>query len=217
MNSMPLREPPNVVGGQELVAKQSAVDEQGKLKRTPIHDVVIRPTRPVPHEDGHVTEVARASWDMIGGPVVQVHLTTTLSGRHRAWGLHQRSTDRLFVVSGLVKFAVFDGRLDSPTYGCVNEVTLSEKNPGLLIIPPNLYHGWKNIGSNEAIIINMPTVMYNYEAPDALDLPWDSEAAARIIPYRFLRQFRGIDSRAVGVTIRVQAASPRAGFFAAGT
>ena len=217
MNKMPLRDPPNVVGGQELVAKQSAVDEQGKLRRTPIHDVVIRPTRPVPHEDGHVTEVARASWDIIGGPVVQVHLTTTLPGRHRAWGLHQRSTDRLFVVSGLVKFAVFDGRLESPTYGCVNEVTLSEKNPALLIIPPNLYHGWKNIGSNEAIIINMPTVMYNYEAPDALDLPWDSEAAARIIPYRFLRQFRGIDSRAVGVTIRVQAASPRAGFFAAGT
>jgi hypothetical protein len=115
-------DPPNVVGGQELLAKQSAVDEQGKLKRTPIHDVVVRPTRPVPHEDGHVTEVARASWDNIGGPVVQVHLTTTFPGRHRAWGLHQRSTDRLFVVSGLVKFAVFDGRLDSPTYGCVNEV-----------------------------------------------------------------------------------------------
>jgi dTDP-4-dehydrorhamnose 3,5-epimerase len=185
MNSMPLRGPPNVVGGQELVAKQSAVDEQGKLNRTPIHDVVFRPTRPVPHEDGHVTEVARASWDIIGGPIVQVHLTTTFPGRHRAWGLHQRSTDRLFVVSGLVKFAVFDGRLDSPTYGCVNEVTLSEKNPGLLIIPSNLYHGWKNIGTNEAIIINMPTEMYNYEAPDALDLPWDSEVAARIIPYRF--------------------------------
>ena len=30
----------------------------------------------------------------------------------------------------------------------------------------------------------MPTAMYNYEAPDALDLPCDSEAAARI-PYRF--------------------------------
>jgi dTDP-4-dehydrorhamnose 3,5-epimerase len=167
------------------VAKQSAVDEQGKLNRTPIHDVVFRPTRPVPHEDGHVTEVARASWDIIGGPVVQVHLTTTFPGRHRAWGLHQRSTDRLFVVNGLVKFAVFDGRLDSPTYGCVNEVTLSEKNPGLFIVPPNLYHGWKNIGTSEAIIIKMPTSMYDYEHPDALDLPWDSEAAACIIPYRF--------------------------------
>jgi len=31
----------------------------------------------------------------------------------------------------------------------------------------------------------MPTRMYNYEAPDALDLPWDAEAAARTIPYRW--------------------------------
>lgn len=181
----PPRDPPNVIGGKELAAKHSAVDPQGKLRQTPIHDVIFRPTRPVPHEDGHVTEVARASWDMIGGPIVQVHVATTLPSRHRAWGLHQRSTDRLFVVSGLVKFAVFDGRLDSPTYGCVNEVTMSETSPGLLIVPPNLYHGWKNIGSTEAVIINMPTEMYNYEAPDALDLPWDSDAAARIIPYRF--------------------------------
>src|SRR5579862_3463901 len=184
MNSAP-HYSPNVVGGQELVAKQSAVDERGKLMRTPIHDVVFRPTRPVPHEDGHVTEVARAGWDIIGGPIVQVHLTTTLPDRKRAWGLHQRSTDRLFVVSGLVKFAVFDGRLDSPTYGCVNEVTMSETSPGLLIVPPNLYHGWKNIGVSEAVIINMPTEMYNYAAPDALDMPWDSEAAARLISYRF--------------------------------
>jgi dTDP-4-dehydrorhamnose 3,5-epimerase len=184
MNSLPPC-PSNVVGREELVAKQSAVDDLGRLRRTPIHDVIFRPTRPVPHDDGHVTEVARASWDMIGGPIVQVHLTTTLPNRHRAWGLHQHSTDRLFVVSGLVKFAVFDGRLASPTYGCVNEVTMSETSPGLLIVPANLYHGWKNIGSSEAVIINMPTQMYNYEAPDALDLPWDSEAAARIIPYRF--------------------------------
>ena len=37
---MPQRDPPNVIGGEELTAKQSAVDEQGKLRRTPIHDVV---------------------------------------------------------------------------------------------------------------------------------------------------------------------------------
>ena len=185
MNSLPARDPPNVVGGKELVAKQSAVDAQGRLKRTPIHDVVFRPTRPVPHDDGHLTEVARASWNEIGGPIVQVHVTTTLPGRQRAWGLHRQGADRLFVASGLVKFAVFDGRSGSPTYGCVNEVTMSETSPGLLIVPSNLYHGWKNIGTSEAIIINMPTRMYDYEAPDALDLPYDSEAAARIVPYRF--------------------------------
>jgi dTDP-4-dehydrorhamnose 3,5-epimerase len=176
---------PNVIGADELVAKTSAVTEQGTLRLQPIHGLIFRPTRPVPHEDGHVTEVARASWDIVGGPIVQVHITTTLPGRIRAWGLHQRSIDRLFVVVGLVKIAVFDGRLDSPTYGQVNEFTVSEKNPGLLIVPPNLYHGWKNIGTSEATIINMPTSMYHYDGPDALDLPSDSEAAERIIPYRF--------------------------------
>ena len=176
---------PKVIGGEELLAKRSAVDAAGDLRATLINGVVFRPTRPVPHEDGHVTEVARASWGILGEPVVQVHVTTTLAGRIRAWGLHQRSMDRLFVVSGLVTIVVFDGRNDSPTRGRVNVLTVSERNPGLLLIPPNLYHGWKNIGTSEAVIINMPDRLYDYEQPDALDLPWDSEAARRIVPYRW--------------------------------
>jgi dTDP-4-dehydrorhamnose 3,5-epimerase len=176
---------PDVVGGAELIAKQSAVNDQGKLRIIPIEGVQFRPTRPVPHEDGHVTEVARATWDILGSPIVQVHVTTTLPGRIRAWGLHQVGTDRLFVVSGLVKIVVCDARHGSPTQGRINEFTLSDRNPGLVVISPNLYHGWKNIGSDEAVIINMPTRMYNYEEPDALDLPWDCEAAPRIVPYRW--------------------------------
>ena len=123
--------------------------------------------------------------EITGNPIVQVHITTTFVGRIRAWGLHQRSSDRLFVVSGLVKIVVYDGRRDSPTFGVINEFTVSEKNPGLLTIAPNLYHGWKNIGVSEAIIINMPDRMYDHTSPDALDLPYDSEAAQRIVPYRF--------------------------------
>ena len=129
----------------------------------------------MPHEWGHVTEVARASWPELVDPVHH-HLART----HPRLGPTSEEHGHLFVVSGLVKIIVFDGRRDSPTSGRVNEFTLSEKNPGLLLIPPNLYHGGKNIGTSEAIIINMPTRMYNYEAPDALDLPWDAEAAALI-------------------------------------
>lgn len=175
---------PNVVGSAELLAKKSAVNEHGQLRHLPVDGVSFRPTRPVPHEDGFLTEVVRASWDMMADqPVPQVHVTTTFPERIRAWGLHQVSIDRLFVVTGLVKIVVFDGRLDSPTHGQVTEIVLSERNPGLLVVPPDLYHGWKNIGVTEAIIINMPTEMYDYEEPDALDMPWDSETAQRMIPY----------------------------------
>src|SRR4051812_8654779 len=97
---------PDVIGAAELAAKQSAVNYEGRLRMVPIEGVKFRSTRPVPHEDGHVTEVARASWDILGEALVQVHITTTFSGRIRAWGLHQMSTDRLFVVNGLVKIVV---------------------------------------------------------------------------------------------------------------
>jgi dTDP-4-dehydrorhamnose 3,5-epimerase len=172
-------------GLDELVARQSAVNEAGKLRAPGIPGVMFRPTRPVAHDDGVVAEVARASWDELASPIVQVHTTTTLPGRVRAWALHRLTTDRLFVVSGLIQFVVFDGRESSPTFGKVFELKVSEKNPGLLIIEPNLYHGWKNIGVSEAVVINMPDRMYNYDEPDALDLPWDSEAAQRLIPYRW--------------------------------
>jgi len=171
-----------IVGGAELAAKHSAVDRDGALKDITIAGVRFRPTRPVPHEDGYLTEVARAGWDVLDAPIVQVHVTTTFPGRVRAWGLHRSITDRLFVVSGLVKIAVFDGREDSATRGCLNEFVVGEKNPGLLVIPPSLYHGWKNIGTMDSIIINMPDKMYDYESPDALHLSWNSEAARRIIP-----------------------------------
>jgi dTDP-4-dehydrorhamnose 3,5-epimerase len=174
-----------VAGLDVLVPKTSAVDSAGRLLLEPIAGVRFRSVRPVPHEDGTVAEVARIAWEEIDLPIVQVHVTTTLAGRTRAWGLHRRSTDRLFVVRGLVSIVVYDGRRDSPTLGALNEFRVSERNPGLLVIPPNLYHGWKNIGIDEAFIINMPSSQYDHEQPDALDLPYESEKAADIVPFRW--------------------------------
>jgi len=173
----------DLVGFEVLKAKHSAVNSRGALRMEPLAGLMIRPTRPVPHEDGHLIEIARSTWPEMERPVVQVHMTTTLAGRVRAWGLHRRNTDRLFVAAGLVRIVCYDGRRESPTFGYLNEITLSDHSPGLVLIPPCVYHGWKNIGTTESIVINMPVDMYDYEAPDALDLPWDSPAATELIPY----------------------------------
>jgi len=73
----------------------------------------------------------------------------------------------------------------SPTFGSINEFRVSERNPGLLVIPPNLFHGWKNFGVDEAFIINMPSSQYEHEGPDALDLPYESPLAEAIVPFRW--------------------------------
>ena len=176
---------PRIKGFDVLRSKQSAVDASGRLRQEPIAGLQFRPCRPVPHEGGTVAEVARGAWAEIDLPITQVHITTTLAGRTRAWGLHLASTDRLFVVRGLVSIVVYDGREDSPTYEHLNEFKVNERNPGLLVIPPGLFHGWKNIGVEEAFIINMPSDQYNHDRPDALDLPYDSEFAAGIVPFRW--------------------------------
>src|SRR5262245_51708086 len=136
-----------IVGREALTPKRSAVTGDGRWRIDPIDGLHFRPTRPVPHEDGTVAEVARTVWPEIDRAIEQVHITTTQPGRIRAWGLHQRSVDRLFVVTGLVSLVVFDGRLDSPTHGALNEFKVSERNPGLLVVPAGLYHGWKNLGT----------------------------------------------------------------------
>jgi dTDP-4-dehydrorhamnose 3,5-epimerase len=62
---------------------------------------------------------------------------------------------------------------------------LGERNQGLVVIPPGVYHGWKNIGDDEASIISMPSQLYQYEEPDRWELPWDSAAARETIAYRW--------------------------------
>jgi dTDP-4-dehydrorhamnose 3,5-epimerase len=116
---------------------------------------------------------------------VQVHVTSTLPGRVRAWGLHERSTDRLFVVSGMVSIVVYDARHDSETFDAIKHFLIGDRSPGLLVIPPNLYHGWRNIGTTEAFIVNLPSVQYNYAEPDARDLPYESPEASEIVPFRW--------------------------------
>lgn len=183
---MPVAPEPTAVDGKDVLrAKQSAVDSGGELLMSLIEGVRLRPTRPVCHEDGTLAEIARTDWPEVDRPIVHVHVTTTAPGRVRAWGLHEHSTDRLFVVRGLVSIVVFDGRQDSPTHGLVNEFKLSERNPALVVIPPNLYHGWKVIGTEEAFIVNMPTSAYRHDRPDALDLPYDADEAPVVVPWRW--------------------------------
>jgi dTDP-4-dehydrorhamnose 3,5-epimerase len=171
-----------IVGFAHLKGKLSAVDATGQLKARTIQGVSFRPTRPVPHRVGHLTEILRNDWDDSAGAIVQVYMTTTLAGRIQGWSLHQQTTDRLFVARGFVRIVCFDGRKDSPTLGSLIEFTLSDRSPGLVIIEPDIYHAWQNVGTDESIIVNMPTLAYNYSEPDPLDLPWDSDEARSLIP-----------------------------------
>jgi len=155
-----LGEPANLedVHGFRLAARRvSHTTADGALRLDPIEGVRYRLARPVSHHHGHLTEIYRQDWNLTNAALVQVTMTTTFPGRVRAWGLHRFTIDRLFAATGSLMIICYDARRASPTYGCINEFMLGERNQGLVLIPPGIYHGWKNIGDDEATIISMPS------------------------------------------------------------
>jgi dTDP-4-dehydrorhamnose 3,5-epimerase len=176
-------EPGTIDGFDRVHPRVSHTTTDGELRVDLIDGVRYRFARPVSHEHGHLTEVYRTTWNLTEKPVVQINATTTFPGRVRAWGLHLRTEDRLFVHSGAIKIALYDARENSPTYGRVNELFFSDRTQGLVLIPCGLYHGWKNVGDTEAVIISMPSELYEHDGPDRYELPWDSREAAELIPY----------------------------------
>jgi dTDP-4-dehydrorhamnose 3,5-epimerase len=186
----PFREEPasleEVEGFTSAFPRQSHTKRDGTLRLDPIDGVQYRLTRPVSHRHGHLTEAFRADWGVTEAPIVQVNLTTTFPRRIRAWGIHRYTLDRLFAATGSLCIVCYDGRRGSPTFGCVNEFHLGACNQGLVVIPPGVYHGWQNVGEDEATIVSMPSRLYDYEGPDRWELSWDSAAAQAVIPYRWL-------------------------------
>jgi dTDP-4-dehydrorhamnose 3,5-epimerase len=183
--SPPISPLEQVTGFASAAPVQSLTTMEGMPRQRLIEGVRFRPTRPVSHHSGHLTEVFRVDWKLSDTPVAQVNLTVTFPGKTRGWGIHRNTIDRLFAASGSLCIVCFDGRPQSPTHGCINEFLVGARNQGLVIIPTGIYHGWKNIGLDEAAIVSMPSQLYNHEGPDRWELPWDSDEARKLIPYQW--------------------------------
>jgi dTDP-4-dehydrorhamnose 3,5-epimerase len=97
----------------------------------------------------------------------------------RAWHYHKKQDDFWAAVKGMVKAVLYDGREGSPTRGEVQEVFLGEQNMVLLKIPIGVMHGYKTIGTEPSLLVNLPTEPYLASDPDEYRLPFNTDD----IPY----------------------------------
>lgn len=144
-----------------------------------IDGVKTKPLRVIPDERGRLMEMLRCD-DEVFQKFGQVYLTTAYPGVVKAWHYHKIQTDNFVVVKGMMKIVLYDDRAGSPTRGQVNEFFLGDFNPTLLQIPPMVWHGFKCISTDEAMVVNCPTEPYNREHPDEYradphqnDIPYD--------------------------------------------
>ncbi len=148
-----------------------------------IDGVKVKPLKVIPDERGRLMEIMRCD-DEIFQKFGMVYMTTGYPGVVKAWHYHKLQDDHFAVVKGMMKIVLYDNRDGSSTRGEVNEFFLGVHNPIMVRIPKGVYHGFKTISDEEAIVINIPTEPYNRESPDEFRLdPHDND-----IPYDWDRK-----------------------------
>ena len=143
-----------------------------------IDGIKTKKLRLLPDDRGFLMEILRSDWpefDRFG----QVYVTACYPGIIKAWHYHKIQWDHFVCVSGMAKVVLYDKRENSRTKGQVNEFYIGELNPMLIKIPPNIYHGFTTAGDDMALIINVPTELYNYENPDEYRVEYNDSS----IPY----------------------------------
>ena len=139
--------------------------------------MVVKNLRVIPDERGWLMEILRSDWDMFE-KFGQVYITAAYPDVVKAWHMHKKQTDHLACVKGRAKLVLYDGREGSKTMGEINEFTVGEGNPLLIKVPPEVWHGFKAI-DEIALVVNVPTELYNYKESDEHRLPPNTDK----IPY----------------------------------
>ncbi len=100
-------------------------------------------------------ELAEEHWP------VMAYISVTQPGVARGPHAHERQTD-LFCFPGPGDFRVvlWDQRPDSPSYGVRQEFHLGENCPGVLIVPPGVVHGYRNLSNRPGVVFNGANRLY---------------------------------------------------------
>ena len=148
----------------------------------PIDGVATKKLRLVPDERGWLMEILRAD-DPFFERFGQVYVSATYPGVVKAWHYHERQVDHFACVAGMIKLVLMDRREESPTRGRINEFFLGTQNPTLVRIPNLVHHGWKCIGLEPSLVVNVPSEPYRYDDPDELRV-----APHGALPYDWARK-----------------------------
>jgi dTDP-4-dehydrorhamnose 3,5-epimerase len=134
--------------------------------RPRIEGVKVKPLRLIPDDRGWLLEILRCDDAELFSKFGQVYVSATYPGVVKAWHYHERQVDNFACITGMVKLVLIDTRPGSPTEGTVNEFWIGAQNPMVVQVPNLVYHGWKNIGQEVALVLNVPTEPYRYGDPD---------------------------------------------------
>ncbi|PJA47514.1 dTDP-4-dehydrorhamnose 3,5-epimerase [Candidatus Uhrbacteria bacterium CG_4_9_14_3_um_filter_36_7] len=125
-----------------------------------IEGVQIIPLKIIPDDRGQVMHVLRST-DVYFEQFAELYFSMIYPGIIKGWKLHTKSTSCLTAPVGRLKYVLHDLREGSVTKGNFQVVYLGENSYQLLIIPPGIAYGWKNLLPSSALVANCATELWS--------------------------------------------------------
>lgn len=114
------------------------------------------------NENGWLMDILRATDEIKNNDkFAQIYVTAASPNSVKGFHWYKKKTNYFCVIKGKVKLVVIDKREASPTKGEINEFIMGDENPILVKIPPYLSAAFKNIGKEEALILNCPDTIFD--------------------------------------------------------
>lgn len=121
-----------------------------------IDGVKVIPLPRIPDERGTVYHMLRST-DPHFVQFGEIYFSTVYKGAIKGWHKHKDMTLNYACIFGRVKIVLYDERDNSPTKGGLIEIYLGPDNYSLVVIPPDLWNGFKGMSDPYAIIANCCT------------------------------------------------------------
>lgn len=141
------------------------------LTPPPIRGVTVTDVKNVVIKNGVLTEIYRSDWFGESFQARHIVHVSLLPGHVSQWHMHRAQHDLVFPVRGHIKVGLFDDREASPTYRAGMTMFFNLHRPRFIEIPSGVWHGLKNVGSDEAAYIVVNDVLFDYADPDDWILP----------------------------------------------
>lgn len=127
----------------------------------------------VPHADarGVLTEFFRASWEVAA---ISQWTAMTLGRRIvRGPSVHARHLDVVIVLSGEMRLGLRDLRESSPAFRRPYLLSLCEREPALVVIPPGVMHTFHATSAPVLVVVG---TTHEYDAEDDIKCRWQDAA-----------------------------------------
>jgi dTDP-4-dehydrorhamnose 3,5-epimerase len=143
---------------------------------TAIEGVQIVPLRRFPDERGTILHMLKAT-DPHFRQFGEIYFSTAYKSVIKGWHRHREMTLNYACIVGRIKLVLYDDRPESPTRGALMELFLGPDNYSLVVIPPEVWNGYKGMTDPFAMVANCCTHPHDPSRSTRLD-PFSSA-----IPY----------------------------------